>query len=147
MKLKAAEGRYFLRVLEYVLRKLVPCDTAHRKLRLQCVQALLKVYQEIDSWNNDGSSSAAVSDWGRRHLLLYRELHEARTSDRFWRIYPKHHLFGHVSSRVRANPKLEWNYADESEIGLGAAVAKVVNQQYLETSLIRRYRATFVRKF
>ena len=147
LKLKAAEGRYFLRVLEYLLRELVPAATAHEVLRLQCVQALLKVYAELDSWKTDGSSSATVSEWGRRHLLLYRELHDARTSDRFWRVYPKHHLFCHVTGRVRANPKLEWNYADESEIGLGAAVARAVNQEYLETALIRRYRATFSSNF
>ena len=80
-------------------------------------------------------------------MIQYSRLGKCLKGDRYWHVYPKHHMFGHVSSRVRANPKLEWNYADESEIGLGAAVAKVVNQQYLETSLIRRYRATFVRKF
>ena len=147
MKLKAAEGRYFVKVLEYILKNLVACDTEHQKLRLHCVSALVSVYAEIKNWVSDGSSAARVADLGRRHLLLYRELHDTRASDRFWRIYPKHHIFAHTATRLRANPKLEWNYSDESEIGLGAAVAKTANQAWLETALIRRYRATFVRKF
>ena len=99
-----------------------------------CATALLKVYEEMEptTWQDDGSSTAKVADLGRQHLLLYAQLSEASADDTKWRVYPKHHLFAHVVSRCLANPRLEWNYLDEAEMGVAAVLASVSNQCTVE---------------
>ena len=52
----------------------------------------------------------------------------------------------HVADRTatRGNPKREWNYADESEIGEACNMARTANRAHLATTVLKRYRATFV---
>ena len=142
--LKAAQGRYFLKVLHHMLGNLVDRATDHAKLRYNCVSALVEVYKEMehDVWKNDGSSNLRVADCGRRHLLLYAELSGLSRDSRKWRLYPKHHLMDHVAGRCVVNPRLEWSYLDEAEIGVAAVLASVSNQSTIETELLQRYRAT-----
>ena len=147
--LKAAQGRYFLKVLHHMLGNLVDRTTDHAKLRYNCVSALVEVYKEMehDAWKNDGSSNLRVADCGRRHLLLYAELSGLSRDSRKWRLYPKHHLMDHVAGRCVVNPRLEWNYLDEAEIGVAAVLASVSNQSTIETELLQRYRATVKPEF
>ena len=149
MRAKAAQGRYFLKVLHYLLGNLVARTTDHAQLRYNCVSALLEVYNEmeVDTWKDDGSSSCKVADKGRQHLLLYCELRRTAASEKHWRMYPKHHLFDHSVGRCVVNPRLEWNYLDEAEMGIAAVMASVSNQQFLETNLVERYRVTFKADF
>ena len=143
LKLKAAKGRYFLRVLRYMLENMFALRTEHQQLRLRCLTALVKVYEEIDVWKDDTSSAVKVAELGRQHLILYHELHDLSLNACDWWIYPKHHIFAHFAARCTVNPKLEWNYADESEMGFVSTLAAVSNQGAIETALLRRYRLTF----
>ena len=131
--------------MHYMLGNLCDLTTEHQTLRYNCVTALLKVYEEMEptAWQNDGSSTAKIADLGRQHLLLYAQLSEASADDTKWRRYPKHHLFAHAVSRCLVNPRLEWNYLDEAEMGVTAVLASVSNQCTVETALLARYRATF----
>ena len=64
------------------------------------------------------------------------------TSSGVW--YPKHHLFVHVCEHTQTtgiNPKLEWCYGDESEIGEAAALAKRCHANHLGSQLLEKYRA------
>ena len=148
-RFKAAQGRCFLKVLHHMLGNLFAKTTEHQHLRYNCVSALVQVYEEmeVDTWKDDGSSSFKIADWGRQHLLLYVELNIASGSELKWRLYPKHHLFDHSVGKCTVNPRLEWNYADEAEMGVSAVMASVSNQEYLETALLPRYRSTFKAEF
>jgi hypothetical protein len=142
MKLKAAEGRYFLPVLHTMLTKFFPCQTQHAKTRLKCAEALLSVYSELDSWV-DGVSTIRLGQFGRKHLLLYAELSKSSRNELRWHLYPKHHLFCHVVESCLVNPKAEWNYRDEGCIGEAAEMAATANQSCASTSIMARCRATF----
>ena len=143
MRLKAAQGRYFLKVLHHMLQRLLPLTSDHEILRFNCVDALFKVYRELDEWKDDGSSTHNVATLGRHHLLLYFELNRNSADETKWHLYPKHHLFAHVVSRCSVNPKLEWNYLDENEMGIATSAAAVSNQSTMHTTLLNRYCVTF----
>ena len=49
LKAKAAESRYLLPLVLWVLRHLVSHDDDHARLRLQCVEALARAYDELDN--------------------------------------------------------------------------------------------------
>ena len=49
--------------------------------------------------------------------------------------------------RCLVNPRLEWNYLDEAEMGVAAVMAAVSNQGAIETELLQRYLATFTAQF
>ena len=115
-KSKAAEGRSFLPVLRHMLSCYFPLQSLHELLRFQCVDVLHKVYLEMFAWNPDGSSSERLGHVGRQHLALYSELAKTTADDMLWHLYPKHHQFVHAIETARANPKLEWNYAEEDAI-------------------------------
>jgi len=85
MKLKAAEGRYFLPVLHTMLTKFFPCQTQHAKTRLWCAEALLSVYSELDSWV-EGVSTIRLGQFGRKHLLLYAELSKSSRNELRWHL-------------------------------------------------------------
>ena len=44
----------------------------------------------------------------------------------------------------RVNPKLEWNYKDESEIGDAAHMSCIANYSWICLKLLERYSSTFV---
>ena len=110
------------------------------------MQELCACYDEFRSWKEGGVSRAILLGHARRHCLLYRELAKAaQASDPwtlFWKLYPKHHLFLHCAD-TDVNPRLEWNYRDESEIGDAVDVATACNPAHLHTAVIHKYRVTF----
>ena len=112
-------------------------------MRFQCLDCLHKVYEEMNNWEDGGTSSFRLGHYARKHLMLYRNLSEQTRSPLLWHMCPKHHVFLHVCEGCLANPKLHWNYGDESEIGAAVAMAKTANQGCVEFALLRRYRATF----
>ena len=120
MKLKASEGRYFLPILRAMLQICFPLTTDHALLRFRCVDALYAIYQLMNHWDA-ATSPNQFRHLVVRHLLLYAELSRQSVDDLLWRIYPKHHLFAHMLGSQ--NPKLEWCYAMESEIGKAVKVA------------------------
>ena len=139
IKLKAAEGRYTLPILCETMARCFETGSNHARLRLQCLEALRDAYQEMEQWVDGGVSARNLRNHGVRHLLLYGEL----VKDAGWLFYPKHHLFAHLCEETETNPRMEWNYSDESEIGSCATMAASANPLFLRRSLIRRYAATF----
>jgi hypothetical protein len=140
LRLKATEGRRFLPVLREMLANAFKLDTPRAKVRLHCVEALLRCYRELDQWQDGGVSCHRLLTSARQHLLLYVELNKG-SAPHMWQLYPKHHQFIHVVESTRCNPKLEWNYSDEDEIGRAAKQAAVSNTLFVETALLERYRS------
>ena len=92
---------------------------------------------------DQGSSPHRFSTFVRQHLLLLCELRAESKDPRAWALYPKHHLLIHIAEGAIVNPRLEWNYGDESEIGSAVALAANTNVVHLATQLLERYRVTF----
>ena len=141
-KAKAAENRHFLPVLREMLARCFAIETAHDRLRYHCVDALYRCYAELETWCPE-QSPHRLAKHARQHLLLFVELRKQCTDPLLWNLYPKHHLFAHVAESAITNPRLEWNYADESEIGSAVGQARVTNVQHLPVQLIQRYRDSF----
>eukprot|EP00959_Pyramimonas_sp_CCMP1952_P090876 1902365-Pyramimonas_sp.AAC.1 len=123
MKLKAAEGRYMLRVLREMLTQFHSPRNARDQTRAACVNYLAQVYDELPVWDPVHSPDR-IRMAGLRHVFLYIELfREAASKDAdtiYWRLYPKHHIFIHLVEKQTAeqgSPKESWNYSDEAEIG------------------------------
>ena len=148
MKTKAAETRNLLPVIEYLLTEYFPPEDEYEHIRLQCVQAMNNVYKELYSWD-PVLSPARISEFGRKHCLLYGELQRRclelprRGVTTRWHIYPKHHQFLHiVEEQVYEcdNPASNWCYFDENSIGLCSTLAEGCNPRFLHTALLRKYR-------
>ena len=141
-KLKAAEGRYLLKVLVYILPNYYSCETDHELLRFRSASFLKRVYDELDHWQDGGESTRRLEDLGRRHLLLYAELsNEAELASEGaleWRLFPKHHLFAHCTRGQLTNPKSTWAYRLEGEIGKCVEIAAGCNVLHMQTMFIRR---------
>ena len=60
-----------------------------------------------------------------------------------WAFLPKHHFWLHLCEQCSCNPKLEWNYGDEGEIGQAAAFARGSTATCFETTFIERGRICF----
>ena len=105
----------------------------------QCLGALLRMYQELACWKDDGSSQRRLGLCARQHVALFSRLRARHLDPRCWVWKPKHHLMLHVAEDARTNPKGEWNYADESEIGKAALNAGRSEQRHIETTLMKRY--------
>ena len=125
-----------------MLAKCFSLETPHEILRFQCVDALYKCYQELDDWV-PSESPHRLGVLARQHLLLYSRLCAESAGDLVWNLFPKHHLFAHVAEGAVVNPRLEWNYGDEAEIGTAVGLAKATNLAYLPTHLLRRYCLVF----
>ena len=140
LKLKAAEGRRFLVVLRKVLASCFPLGTPHAATRFSCIDNLFLCYHEMDHWVDGGSSSANLARFGRRHLLLYCDMGRLVGEESLlWPLYPKHHVFGHLAGEADTNPKRNWNYAMESEIGNASAVAARASKKHLHRVLLQRH--------
>ena len=137
LSVKAAEARYLLPIVHFLMTQWLPCETAHELLRLQSCDALMRVYKEVDNWTTD--SPAVVSESGRRFVLLYVQLRESMTTPERYKLTPKFHLFLHLVMDG-ANPRDTWNYWDESEIGHAAQLAETLNVPTLATKLLGKYR-------
>jgi len=142
MKTKAAQGRKYLPVLLEMLTNYFPHDDDHTNRRLKCVEALKKCYDELDAWvPHESPHRLGLS--ARQHLMLYRALRDNCPRERLWNMYPKHHILVHLAEGAVANPRLEWNYNDEAEIGAAVKQAQRVHKDHLPQQLMSRYRATF----
>ena len=106
-----------------------------------CSDNLKLCYSLLDNWF-DGAG-VFMAEHGRKFFLGYCELskmalvHEAGPVH--WRIYPKFHLWLHLCESG-VNPKLLWNYMDESEIGRCAELAEGMHARTLSTALLNKYR-------
>ena len=141
MKLKAAEGRHFLPVLREVLATCFSMVTVHEQTRLQAVDALLDAYRLLENWNADSPHQFARHI--RRHLILLCDIRANQEDPLLWCLFPKHHLLIHLAESSFVNPRLEWNYGDEDEIGRAVGLSKYTSSAHMATSLLARYRATF----
>ena len=141
-KVKAAEGRHMLPIVEEMLRTCFPLVSPHEQTRYQCLAALHRCYMELGTWTPKSSPERLCRN-ARQHLLLYCQLRAEATNDLLWCLFPKHHLFIHLAEAAVTNPRPEWNYADESEIGEAAKQAAKTNVAHLSVQLLQRYRATF----
>ena len=138
MRLKATEGRRLLPILTGMLQRFFPADNARALLREQCCQALCRCYLELRGWSAE--SPRRLERAARQHLLLYVQLGDLEEEGSLrWHLYPKHHLFVHVSV-TDTNPALMWNYGDEDEIGQAAALARRCNPKWLHVALLDKYR-------
>ena len=143
MKLKAAEGRYMLPIVHRLLQVLWETDSEHARLRLQCIAALDAAYAKLAHWQGDSASAFELGSLARRHLLKYGELQRLVDSGLRWAFLPKHHLWLHLCEQCSCNPRLEWNYGDEDEIGQAAAFARGSHAASFETAFIERGRICF----
>ena len=131
LKIKAAESRYFLPVLHYMLRHYVDMDTPHKELRFHCLDAINTMYKKMKAKPFKGVD---VATYARKYLILYAQLGKEALDERqhledgwvHWRWYPKHHLFSHFEEEVQTSgsPLLNWCYSDESFIGEEVRVAE-----------------------
>ena len=145
-KLKAAEGRHMLPVLQYCLTNFFKAETDHDSLVGLCLDRLCQVYAitEPTAWN-PSSSPAKLGDSARRFSLLYAELSRIAIAggDTFgvtWRIVPKFHMFLHTCEDSIDNPRDSWCYKDESEIGTAVTLAESLHPSTLPFQLMSRYR-------
>jgi len=141
LKLKAAEGRYMVPVVERLLRCGVACVTEHEHRRLHCLQALCRCYDEINAWVPD-TSRDRLGSAARQFVTLYSELTVQAfaydPSGLSYRLYPKFHLLVHCAEFSEVCPRLTWNYPDESAIGECADLAETLHAMNLQTSLIEK---------
>ena len=140
LKAKAAETRNMVPVICFTLPNFFPGVTEHEKLRLQCMNLLNAMYEEMLAWGP--TSPAKLAKLGRQHGLLYAELglpHADNIELCFWRMYPKHHLMIHLVESGD-NPRACWCYADEGEIGVAVKIAQSVHVLTLGKALLDKYR-------
>jgi len=142
LKLKAAEARYLLPVLEFVLREFFPADDEYSRVRHQCVVAMCRCYDELKAWE-PRLSNQRLGRYARQHLMLYASLGRMCAPEPRWALVPKHHLLLHCAETSFHNPALEWNYSDESEIGRATKIAKNLNVEHMSVGSMTRYRGTF----
>jgi hypothetical protein len=149
LRVKAAEARGMLKVVDYMLEFLLPIETEHQRMRFTYVNLLRQVYTELEHNNWNESSAARVFTLGRKHVLMYcalscrhAEINRHRSWEQ-WRMYPKHHQFLHILEdqiAVQGNPRLSWCYADESAIGNAARLAEASHPKALATIIVAKWR-------
>ena len=146
-KLKAAEARRMLQVVNFMLGHFFPAATPHSKLRFECVRLLHDLYKDLEAWQPE--SGPKVASLARKHLALYSELsrevleHASPETWTAWRIYPKFHIFVHVCElqiALQGNPRWSWCYQDESEIGAAVRCAEHAHPNTLHRALMQKYR-------
>ena len=124
-----------------MLRNFFSCESDYELLRVRCLEALDKIYKEMQHWNPE-ESSYNFGVFGRQHLLLYGELRLLQTDDLMWKFAPKHHLFAHCTENTRGNPRDSWCYTDEDAIGQAAELARASNRAHIGRHLLEKYRIT-----
>jgi hypothetical protein len=94
LKTKAAEGRYLLKAIFFMLDTLLPHEgDPHKETRYHCIRTMHEIYIEMEHWTD--TSPVAIGRLGRQHMALYEELNMTSTDELLWRYYPKHHLWMH----------------------------------------------------
>ena len=140
LKLKAYEGRKFTPILIATLMNFIKIDNLDG-LRLDCLNALDRCDFEMEHWGED-SSRLRLARFGRQHLECYKQLGELQEDPLMYCLFPKHHMFIHVTES-HTNPRLLWCYGDEDEIGKAVGICKSVSAFHVDTMLMERYRLTF----
>ena len=141
LKCTAAEARHLLPVVAYMCRTVLPLDTPRRELRANVLDAANDMYVEMEDWKED--SRIRLASACRRFLALYGMLFQMGADHpRGWGLYPKFHLLVHICEAATTNPRLEWCYGDETEIGVAKRFSKLVNVTAFNTAFIARYVAT-----
>ena len=141
LRLKAAEGRYFLPILIRMLAICYDLGTPHLKLQHNCLNQLQLCYVELETWGAGAPERVALA--ARRFCILYKQLSDESHDGSVWTLVPKFHLFLHCAEGCRLNPRLEWNYGDEDEIGQASDFARFSNVAHFSTSVMKRYCAMF----
>ena len=104
--------------------------------------ALQNVYRTMQHWKGQ-SSALLVGDFARRFLLLYKQLsYETAAWENQWIIYPKHHMFLHISEdqiQVSDNPAHSWTYDDESAIGECVKICQKANARFIHRAVLKKH--------
>lgn len=129
LKGKAAHIRYFVPVIDCVVKKTMQPNDNHTGTVMSCMAHLAACYtclQDFDAAKLDFNS--------RRMAVLYCALEKQKLDagiKKRWKVKPKLHLFLELCSHIclerhRGNPRNFWTYADESHGGdmRGKAVAR-----------------------
>jgi hypothetical protein len=103
------------------------------------------MYYEMEpsKWDRSKSKGVIVKLYAQ-FMSMYVEINRYKREhvcpyDTFYRVYPKMHLMSHVVESSPDNPRDEWTYLDESEIGDAATVAATLHPKGMERSLMARY--------
>jgi len=141
LKLKAAQGRYMVDVVHFILTNLVLPATPYQHTRSQCLTALWEVYKEMKDWDATRSRHIVAAS-ARRHLILYNALNVAVGDEKRWRWYPKHHIFLEVceeQSSSFGNIAESWSYSEESEVGIAATLAETCHSRTVHHMAMEKY--------
>ena len=127
IKLKAAESRYLLPCISWLLQNLWTPTSAYEELVMQCVKAMSSFYDQLYVWDaGDMAGREGCLRAGKRFLHVYAELAEINKDGKLYKRFPKFHLFQHqLESQIPllGNPKAAWCYFDESKIGIASKLA------------------------
>jgi len=148
LKTKAVEGRRMVPVVLWILENLIPRDTRHQKLRINCILQMKLMYDALEAPVFD---PVKVASHGRKHLKLWIELGRSSLElsvarGKLWilyRWYPKHHLLLHTLEDqvlIAGNPRECWAYEDESTIGEAVKIAESLHASSLHKSVIAKKR-------
>ena len=143
LKLKAAEARHLVPVMLEILHRHFRTGDPYEELRYQCYLAIHRCYEEMNAWAPGGESTCRLGKYVRQHITLYIALQEHVGVPTRWHLVPKHHLLLHLGEQALTNPRDEWCYADESEVGICARISKTSNVQHFNVCNLKRYRETF----
>ena len=107
---------------------------------------LCDIYSEMepDNWKPVISKQFIVAQYHRfYHLYLEVNRYMRENVCRFgtrYHLTPKFHLLIHIFEDAAGNPRDEWCYTDESEIGACAEMAGNLHANSLQRTLLERYR-------
>jgi hypothetical protein len=140
---KAAEARKLLPIIVHLLENGPRPRSQLQELRHACVGSLNQCYVLMENWSADAGS--ALVRHANEHLMFYAKLGVCCVTDgpmARWRIYPKHHLFIHLSQEVSSSgcPRAHWNYMDESNIGDASVLAIGCHPQAIARTVLAKYR-------
>ena len=74
LRMKAANTRYLLPIVRYVLEHIFPPTSPREQLRLDCLIALDDLYILLNNWSDHADASQRCAELGRKHVVLYAEL-------------------------------------------------------------------------
>ena len=145
---KAAQTRYLLNVVVWILENCLVPSNPHQQLRYDCLKFLWRFYRELENWD-PAASPGRAEGYGRQHCILYIQLSREhqhlfeRLGYHPFKYYPKHHLFVHCCEEGIAlcgNPREVWAYRDESAIGDAVDVAESCHPCYSIRNVIDKRR-------
>ena len=100
LKLKAADSRYYLPALLATLRLFFSPKSDRDHMMHGCVAALVDIYAELDAWDTT-TSPPLIAGLARRHIILYKELHETSPDKDLWALYPKNIMCSYTFAKIR----------------------------------------------